>query len=130
MLTQIKRLMAHSGVYGMGIVVQAVLGVLLLPLYTRYLTRADYGSIETVVARSSLLAVVLGGGITSAFFRFYFRSADPAWRSRVVRTSVWFTMATATLGSLAVIALAVPISDWLFGGPARANLLRAGAVGL
>jgi hypothetical protein len=36
----------------------------------------------------------------------------------------------ATLGSFAVVALAVPISDWLFGGPARANLLRAGAVGL
>jgi O-antigen/teichoic acid export membrane protein len=130
MLTQIKRLVAHSGVYGMGLVVQAVLGVLLLPLYTRYLTRADYGAIETVVAGTSLLAVVLGGGITSAFFRFYSRSADPAWRLRVVRTSVWFTMATATLGSLAVVALAVPISDALFGGPARANLLRAGAVGL
>lgn len=76
MRTQIKRRVAHSGVDGVGILVQAVLGVLLLPLYRRYLTRADHGSTETVVA-VSLLAVVLGGGITSAFFRFYFPIRRP-----------------------------------------------------
>src|SRR5690349_9230821 len=129
MVTQIKRLATHSGVYGIGLVIQAVLSVLLLPLYTHYLTRADYGAIETVLAGTALLAVVLGGGILSAFFRFYFRSGDRVWRSRVVRSSFSFTMATATLGSLIVLALAVPISDALFGGPARANLIRAGAVG-
>jgi O-antigen/teichoic acid export membrane protein len=130
MLTHLKRLVAHSGVYGIGILIQAVLGVLLLPLYTHYLTRADYGAIETVNAGTALLAVVLYGGITTAFFRFYFQASDPEWRTRVLRTSVWFTMSTATVGALVLLALAVPISDALFGGPSRANLIRAGAIAL
>jgi len=130
MLVQMKRLVAHSGVYGIGLVIQAVLGVLLLPLYTHYLTRADYGAIETVLAGSALLAVILGGGITSAFFRFYFRSSDDAWRLRLIRTSVSFTMATATIGAVVVVALAEPISESLFGGPGRVNLIRAGALAL
>src|SRR4029078_9763227 len=123
MLTHLKRLVAHSGVYGIGILIKAVLGVLLLPLYTHYLTRADYGAIETVNAGTALLAVVLYGGITTAFFRFYFQASDPEWRTRVLRTSVWFTMSTATVGAIVLLALAVPISDVLFGGPSRANLI-------
>jgi O-antigen/teichoic acid export membrane protein len=129
-LVQIKRLVAHSGVYGFGLVIQAVLGVLLLPLYTHYLTRADYGALETVLAGAALLTVLLSGGMMTAFFRFHFRSGEPAWRLRVIRTSVGFTLATATLGSLLISALAVPISDALFGDPGRANLIRAGAIAL
>ena len=130
MFHQIKRLVAHSGVYGAGLVIQAVLGLLLLPVYTRYLTRADYGALETVVALWSLLVIVLRGGISAAFFRFYFQSQDGARRLTVVRTSFWFTVMAATGGMIAGLAFAVPLSDAIFGGPGRADLVRAGAVAL
>jgi O-antigen/teichoic acid export membrane protein len=129
MLHQLKRLAKHSAIYGIGGFVSRILAVLLLPLYTHYLTRADYGRVETLIAASTVLVIVLRLGITSAFFRFYFDSKEPADRVRVVRTSFWFTMAMATAGLIAGLVLAEPIASAL-AMDGHANLVRAAAVGL
>jgi O-antigen/teichoic acid export membrane protein len=127
---EIGRLARHSAVYGLGGLVSRVLAVLLLPLYTHYLTTSDYGKIETLVAGTAVLAIVLRAGISSAFFRFYFDSPEPEARRRVLRTSFWFTMTTASAGLAAGVALAEPIARALFGDGGDANLVRAAFVGL
>ncbi len=109
---QLKRLGKHSAIYGLGGLVSRILAVLLLPLYTRYLSTSDYGQIETLIALVTVLAIVLQFGISSAFFRFYFDAEDDAGRRLVLRTSFWFTMAMATFGLVVVVALATPISRW------------------
>ena len=103
---------------------------LLLPIYTRYLTPADYGKIETLLALTTVMGLILRAGITSAFFRFYFDVDDDAGRLRVLRTSFWFTMGGGTLGLLLLLALADPVSSLLFGTDDAANLVRASAVAL
>src|SRR5213596_2580829 len=96
--TQIKRLATQSAIYGLGGIISRLLAVLLLPLYTSYLGTTGFGKIETIVALTTVLVVVLRLGISSAFFRFYFDSTDPGRRTLIVRTSFWFTMAMATFG--------------------------------
>lgn len=130
MLNQIRRLGVHAVVYGTGLIIQAALAVLLLPLYTRYLTSADYGALETIIAGASLLALTLGGGISSAFFRFYSQGRSSGRRLTVFRTSFWFTMTAASVGLIVGVLLAEPVSEVLFGGSGRASLVRAGALGL
>ena len=126
---QIKRLARHSLIYGLGGIVSRILAVLLLPLYTSYLGRAGFGKIETVVALTTVLVIVLRLGISSAFFRFYFDSPDPERRVLVVRTSFWFTMTMATAGLVAGFALATPIAHGLRLGD-DPWLVRAAFVGL
>src|SRR5918994_1271476 len=125
---QMRRLGRHSVVYGLGGVVSRILAGFLLPLYTRYLERDDFGAVGLIIALSAVLVTVLRLGISSAFFRFYFDSAEPARRLLVVRTSFWFTMASATAGLAAGVPLAEPIADLL--GLDDANLVRAGFVGI
>jgi O-antigen/teichoic acid export membrane protein len=125
---QMKRLARHSAVYGLGGIVSRVLAVFLLPLYTRFLDTDDLGAVGLIVALSAVLVTILRLGISSAFFRFYFDSPEPAQRRLVVRTSFWFTMASATLGLAAGVLLAQPIADLL--GLDDANLVRAGFVGI
>lgn len=127
---QLKRLGKHSAIYGLGGLVSRILAVLLLPLYTHYLSPADYGQIETLVALVTVLTIILRFGISSAFFRFYFDADDPASRRVVLRTSFWFTMAMATVGLALVVALAAPISQLLFDDTGAADLVRASAVAL
>ena len=127
---QLRRLGRHSAIYGIGGLVSRVIAVLLLPIYTRYLTPADYGKIETLLALTTVMGLVLRAGITSAFFRFYFDVDDDAGRLRVLRTSFWFTMGGGTLGLLLLLALADPVSSLLFGTDDAANLVRASAVAL
>jgi O-antigen/teichoic acid export membrane protein len=127
---QIKRLARHSAIYGLGGIVSRILAVLLLPLYTRYLRPSDYGAIETLLALSAVLVTVFRLGISSAFFRFYFDATDEAGRTLVVRTSFWFTMASATLALTLGVIFATQISHVLFGTDHDADLVRAAFVGL
>src|SRR6187397_3519523 len=103
MLERLKELFRHSAIYGLGSIVARVLGVLLLPLYTRYLSPSDYGLLETLVALSAVLTALVAQAMKSAFFRFYFDSAEPDRRRRVVLTAFWYVMAAGT----AVLAIGV-----------------------
>jgi O-antigen/teichoic acid export membrane protein len=128
--TQLKRLGKHSVIYGFGGLVSRILAVLLLPLYTRYLSPSDYGIVETLIALTTMLGIFLRMGITSAFFRFYFDSPDPAARRLVLRTSFWFTMGMATTGLIVGLALSPELSTWLFGSSGDTELVAAAFVGL
>jgi len=127
---QLRRLGRHSAIYGIGGLVSRVIAVLLLPLYTNYLTPSDYGTIETLLALTTVMGIVLRAGISSAFFRFYFDVDDDAGRLRVLRTSFWFTMGAATLGLALLVAFAGPISEALFGSDDATNLVRGAGVAL
>jgi O-antigen/teichoic acid export membrane protein len=125
---ELKRLGTQSAIYGLGGIVSRLIAVFLLPVYTVYLGTVGFGQIETIVALTTVLVIVLRLGITSAFFRFYFDSEDQARRTLVVRTSFWFTMGMATLGLVVGWILAEPISNWL--NLDNAWLVRAGFIGL
>jgi len=127
---QLRRLGRHSAIYGIGGLVSRVIAVILLPLYTRYLTPSDYGKIETLLALTTVMGLILRAGITSAFFRFYFDVDDDAGRLRVLRTSFWFTMGGGTLGLALLLVFAGPVSSLLFGTAGAANLVRAAGVAL
>ena len=127
---QLKRLGKHSVIYGLGGLVSRILAVILLPLYTRYLSPSDYGKVETLIALTTVVGIALSAGIGSAFFRFYFDSPEPAARRRVLRTSFWFIMGMATLGLVVGVALASDISQLLFGTSKDAELVAASFVGL
>ena len=60
---QLRRLATHSAIYGLGGIVSRILAVLLLPLYTSYLTGRDYGRVETLTALTAILVALLRLGI-------------------------------------------------------------------
>jgi O-antigen/teichoic acid export membrane protein len=125
---QLKRLGSQSAIYGVGGILSRLIAVFLIPLYASYLGTVGFGRIETVIALTGVLVIVLRLGITSAFFRYYFDAETDAERTRVVRTSFWFTMGMATLGLAVGMAIAPQLSDWLkLHDP---WLVRAGFVGL
>ena len=107
---QLGRLAKQSAIYGLGSMVSRLLAVILLPLYTHYLTPADYGKVGVLTAWSAVLVILLRAGISTAFFRFYFDAKDDRGRIRLVRTSFWFTMAMATGGLVLGLAFAEQIS--------------------
>jgi O-antigen/teichoic acid export membrane protein len=127
---QLRRLAKHSAIYGLGGLVSRILAVLLLPLYTSYLSPTDYGRVETLVALTAILVTLLRAGISNAFFRFYFDSDEHDERLRVLRTAFWFTIATSTLGLALGWAFAPWIADLLNLGSDQDGLVRAAFVGL
>lgn len=113
-------LLRDSVIYGSGRMLQKFLSALLLPLYTSYLTPADYGVLGMVLVTTTLIDVLVTLGFDVAFSRFYFDEPSDAFRNRVV-TNVFFIDTVYPGILLAVLALFMPqISAALMEGPGYA----------
>ena len=67
-----KLLARHSVIYGIGTSANKIVGFLLLPVYTQYLSTREYGIKELVGLSTDIIGVLLATAISSAFYRFYF----------------------------------------------------------
>lgn len=115
MFSQLIRFSKHSIIYGLGVAVSQVVGFFLIPVYTRYLTPNDYGTLEIFTATSSVLSVILTMGLTTALFRSYFFHDDAEKKKQVVSTAFLFLTVTSGLLTLLLIGLAGSFSSLLFG---------------
>ena len=77
-------LLSDSVIYGTGRALQKLLVALLLPLYTAFLSKADYGILGMVVAVTTFLDVFVTLGFDVTFSRFYFADTTLAGRRKVV----------------------------------------------
>ena len=71
-LSDIKRISKHSLGFFIGTILTQAIGFFLLPIYTRYLTPADYGIISIASVIASILSIVYIFGMRGAIGRFYF----------------------------------------------------------
>ncbi len=123
----LRRLATTGAAYTAASIFSKLIAVALLPLYTRYLTPADYGAAEVMFAAVVSASIVVRLGVIEALLRFYYKDdEDPA---RVLSTSFaalfWFSSAAALLA----LPFAGPISEALLDEPA-ADLARISIAGL
>lgn len=85
---EMKLLAKHSAVYSLGNFMQRVVALLLLPVYTRFLTPYDYGIKELVGLSADVIGILMAATISGAFFRFYFKYDSNADRNEVISTSI------------------------------------------
>jgi O-antigen/teichoic acid export membrane protein len=101
----LKRLVSALGAYQIADAISKVLAVLLLPVYTRYVTPTGYGVVETLATFVIFVSIVVRFGIIESFLRFYFSDEDAERRSALARRAVLFLLLTSTVAS---VALAIP----------------------
>ena len=58
-MNPIKRLAGQTAIYGLPSIIGRILGYLLVPLYTRVFTQAEYGIVNLFYAYTALLLVIL-----------------------------------------------------------------------
>lgn len=108
--------------YGLGSVLQKLLGVLLIPLYIHALTPETLGTLALVELVSNLAVIVVGLGLPYAFVRM--ASSEQHRLADLVRTGVGLTLLSG-LGSGLVLMAAVPLLLWgIRLGSEAAVLLR------
>jgi len=69
---ELKTLLRHSATYGFGDLLSRLIGFLMLPVYTHYLTTSDYGINELVGLTMEVIGIVLNLGIAGAINRYYY----------------------------------------------------------
>ena len=113
---QIKRLGKHAVVYAVGVIIGKVASFIMLPIYTRYLTPADYGTLELLEMTTDVVGMIAGIGLASSVFRFYSAHEDPRHKASVMSTATTAVLALAVLTGVAGYAFAAPITHLVFKG--------------
>ena len=124
------RLLTGGAAYQASSVVAAVLALVTLPLYTRALTRSDFGIAETLLTFIILASILLRFGLGEAFVRYYHATDEGNERDRLARDDRRDRAARSRRSrALAGLALAGPLSRLLFGFE-DARIMRLGVLGL
>jgi O-antigen/teichoic acid export membrane protein len=116
----------NSFVYFFGGVVINGAGLLMMPIYTRFLSPREYGIIGCVAVFTTLLTAFLGFGFSSVVSRFYFDAADGLdWRS-FLGTLALFMIGVGALITIALFFFGKPLLDSAFGAVRFQPYLRFG----
>jgi len=115
----LSSLFKQSSVYLLGDLVRRMISLLMIPVYTRYLSPADYGTIELVELFVMVAVITVGILATSdAMVRIYNDRQDAAERKAVVSTSFWY---------LGVVSFTLVCFAWMFAEPLSRMGLRTEA---
>ena len=129
----LRRLATTGAAYTAASILSKVIAVALLPLYTRYLSPADYGAAEILFAAVVTASIIVRFGLIEAILRFYYKDdEDPA---QVVAGSFAGLFWLSTIGALVLLPFAGPISEALLPeaeklGASATDLVRIAIGGL
>ncbi len=110
-----RDLLKHSGVYGLGHILARLASVLLLPVYTRYLTPADYGVLAILDLAVALLAIVLASGTVRAVVRHHFETDSEPERDGLWWTGLGLLIATGLVVLLPAVIWRESLARWTLG---------------
>ncbi len=111
----LKDLLNHSLIYSFAWISSSMLSILLLPIYTRYLTKADYGILEILDYTNAVLRLIMVAGFHSSLAKFYNGENDPENKSTVISTGLIFVFTSALIGCSLCIFNHDSLSALLFG---------------
>ena len=105
----IKDLSGHTLIYSLSWFASSAAGILLLPVYTRFLSKTDYGILEVLDYTNMILMLLVITGLNAAIPRFFNDTDDEEEKKRVVSTATIFVL----LFGLLVCFLAYAVNDSL-----------------
>jgi len=109
-----KILARHFVVYGVSIYLSKLVGFFMIPIYTSYLTPADYGVLELLDLTMYVFAMLVGMGISNSVIRFYVDCKSEREKAEVISTAFWYLTALAICAGAIMITLSKPIASFIF----------------
>lgn len=94
-LTGRKQAAKNISIYAVGTIVRQLAAFIMLPIYTSYLTPADYGIVALLVLMLSLFELVLGARFIQAIPKFYYEKELEKERREVITTALVLTAAVS-----------------------------------
>lgn len=115
MINQLKTISKETLIYGIGNAAGSIVSFLLLPLYTKFLTPADYGYLAIFTVFQSIVEITAAFGLSSGLFRYYLMAKDGVEQRKVVNTCFWMQILFIVILSMILYPLASEFSLILFG---------------
>ena len=112
-----RDLLSSTGLYSLAVFASKLAGFILLPVYTRWLTPADYGTLELVDLVTNLLTTLIAMRLGDGLFYFHARATDQTQKNHIVSTLLIGSAILGALSALLAGSLAGLFSLAVFGSP-------------
>lgn len=112
-----------SSLYAAGTIARTASSIIMLPIYTRYLTPDIYGTAELLNLILDLTILLLGARITTGMFKFHSDAKTPQEKTTVLSTCLWLGLAVNTF-AIILLWLLAPVIANLLGNPEISPALR------
>lgn len=112
---QLKKTVKHSAIYGFGTMLRRLTGLIMLPIYTRYMTPADYGVVELLSMAIEIVSILVGLRISQAMFRYYILEDNADEKRKIVSTVLFTVMVSSSFGAAILYMAAEPLTQLIFG---------------
>jgi O-antigen/teichoic acid export membrane protein len=114
-----KTIIKHTAIYSTSDLLAKAVGFFLLPIYTRYLSPADYGILELLAVTLNIVIILVQQGMHSSFFRAYsfdYKDKEEDQKS-IVSTSYLYLLFSSFIFLGGISLFSRPINNLLFQYP-------------
>ncbi len=122
--------LSHTATYAVGNIARRLVGFVMLPIYTRYLTPADYGVIGLMAFAMAVFEPIFGARLGRAIPKFYLETSDAYLKRAVIWGALGLTGAVSALTMFGIMGSRHAGAEFLFGNQVYALALGLFAVNL
>ena len=101
--------------YSAGIVLTKLIAIIMLPVFTHYLSPGDYARLDILQTLANLLGLVIAFGLADSLFRFAGETSEPIVRSDMAANIFALAVIALVVGTILMQALAPFITRLLPG---------------
>ena len=110
-----RKLAKHSTIYAIGLIIQRIASVAMLPIFTHNLSRADYGCLAILDLLTTICSIILGIAMSEAVSRYHFETEDEDERRVVWWTGLGFVLAFSVIFLTPLWQMREPLAKILLG---------------
>ena len=114
MLNDLRHTVKHIVIYSLGNVSSKLIGFILLPLYTSYLTVGEYGTLAIIEVTGLLITALFGLKLSTAMMRWCSAGEKSNKIGSIVFTILIVTLALVLILNLILQPLSTQFSNLLF----------------
>lgn len=122
-----RKLGGEALIYMLGMLLARAASLIMLPVYTRVLTPADYGVLQLLDMTSDVVAILVSAGCTAGVMRFYFKAQAERERRAVLGSAIAMQIGLNLVGTILIVIFARPIWEHVLHGAQSQQLVYLAA---
>jgi O-antigen/teichoic acid export membrane protein len=123
-MSEIRTLGRHAAIYALGTALAKLASFIMLPIYTRFLTPADYGVLELLSMTIDLIGMLTGATLTASVFPFYSEHKASGKENEVITTAAIGVTCLAVITAVAGMFVAPFLSSTVLGSHGNPQYFR------
>ena len=110
-----KTIAGHTGIYMFAEILRRSVSLVMLPIYTRYLTPKDYGVIELLTMTIDVATIIFGARATQAIYRFYCTADTVKDKNSIIASAFFLSFLFNLIGAVTVAFLSRYLALAVYG---------------